>query len=191
MRLALAAVVLALASSGDFIRPATAAAPNPAKTGSWEGTTSDAARQDAAASIPMDRLAPEDRAKVNSVLSNASVFRRMPVRAVDCDPDMYLFLLRHPDVVVNTWEVLKLSKLQLIQTGENRFQLTELPGTVANLRLVYQSRDTHVVYGEGNYEGPLLARSIKGRGVLVLKTGYARDQWPLLRNEPVGLLPDD
>jgi hypothetical protein len=156
-------------------RPAAAATPAPARLSSLEATTSDAARQDAMQSIPLERLAPEDRARVNSVLANVSVFRRMPVRVVDCDPDMYLFLVCHPDVVVNIWEVLKLSKLQLHQTDENHFQIAEQSGTAANLRLMFQSQDTHVVYGEGTYEGPLLARSIKGRCVLVLKTGYVRE----------------
>ena len=32
-----------------------------------------------------------------------------------------------------------------------------------------------MLYGEGTYEGPLLARPVKGRGVLVLKTGYVRE----------------
>jgi hypothetical protein len=155
--------------------PAVAAMPAPARLNPLEASTSDAARQDAMKSIPLERLAPEDRAKVNSVLSNVSVFRRMPVKVVDCDPDMYLFLVRHPDVVVNIWEVLKLSKLQLRQTDENQFQITEPSGTVAALRFVYQNHDTHVVYGEGTYEGPLLARPVRGRGVWVLKTGYVRE----------------
>ena len=156
-------------------RLAVAATPTSARQSSYEASTSDAARQDAIKSIPLERLAPDDRARVNSVLSNVSVFRRMPVKVVDCDPDMYLFLVRHPDVVVNIWEVLKLSKLQLRQVDENQFQITEQPGTATNFRFVYQNHDTHVIYGEGTYEGPLLARPVKGRGILVLKTGYVRE----------------
>ena len=40
---------------------------------------------------------------------------------------------------------------------------------------MYQNHDTHVIYGEGVYQGPLLARAVKGRGVLVLKSGYVRE----------------
>ena len=158
-----------------MIGPAPAATLAPPRANASEGSSSDAARQDAIRSIPLERLAPEDRAKITSVLSNVTVFRRMPVRTIDCDPEMYLFLVRHPDVVVNIWEVLKLSKLQLRETGDGRFQLAESSGTVAGVRFVYRSQDTHVIYGEGSYQGPLLARTVKGRGVLVLKTGYIRD----------------
>ncbi len=51
-----------------------------------EATTSDAARRDAIRSIPFDKLSADDRAKVEAVLSNVSLFRRLPTRVVDCDP---------------------------------------------------------------------------------------------------------
>jgi hypothetical protein len=154
---------------------ASVAAAPPPRSNSLEATTSDAARQDAMRSIPMDRLAPEDRAKVESVLSTVSIFRRMPVRVADCDPDLYLFLVRHPDIVVNIWEIMKVSRLQLRQIDENRFQISEPAGTSAKFEFVYRSHDTHVLYGEGTYEGPLMKRPARGRGVLVLKCGYVRE----------------
>ena len=173
------AVVLRLAAVAapllTFDWPVAAATPAPARLNSSEASTSDAARHDAMKSIPLERLAPEDRASVSSVLANVSVFRRLPTKVVDCDPDMYQFLVRHPDVMVNIWEVLKLSKLQLRQIEENQFQMTEQSGTATHFRFMYQSRDTHVIYGEGTYEGPLLARPVKGRGVVVLKTSCVRD----------------
>ena len=140
-----------------------------------EASTSDSARRDALRSIPFDKLSAEDRTKVDAVLSNVSVFRRMPIRVVDCDPEFYLFLVRHPDVVVNIWEVFKISRLKLRETGEGEFQVAESAGANATVRFVYQNHDTHVIYGEGAYQGPLLTRPVKARGVLVLKTGYLRE----------------
>jgi hypothetical protein len=109
------------------------------------------------------------------VISNIAVFRRLPVRVIDCDPNLYLFLVRHPDVVVNIWEVLKISKLQLEQTGPDTFQVAEADGTVATLEYIYRSYDTHLVYCEGTYIGPLLKRPMKGRVLLILKSGYVRE----------------
>jgi len=145
------------------------------RSGSLEATTSDSARRDALRSIPFDKLSADDRAKVDAVLSNVSVFRRMPIRVVDCDPEFYLFLVRHPDVVVNIWEMFKISRLRLRETGDGQFRVTESAGATATIRFVYRNHDTHVIYGEGVYQGPLLARPVKGRGVLVLKTGYVRE----------------
>jgi hypothetical protein len=146
-----------------------------ARAASLEGTTSDTARHDAVKAIPLGKLSEENRAKVDAVLSNISIFRRLPTRVVDCDPDMYLFLVRHPDVVVNIWEVFKISRINLRETGEGQFQINEQGGATASLEFVYQSHDMHVVYGEGVYRGPLLNKPVKGRGVLVLKNGYVRE----------------
>jgi hypothetical protein len=109
------------------------------------------------------------------VLSNVSIFRRLPIRVVDCNPDLYLFLVRHPDIIVNIWELMKLSQVQLRQVDENHFRLVEPGGAEGNFTFVYRNHDTHVVYGEGTYEGTLSHRPIKGRGVMVLKCGYVRE----------------
>ena len=162
-----------------FARPAAAssppAAPSATHSNSLEASTSDSTRRDAIRSIPLDKLSADDRAKVDAVLSAISIFRRMPIRVVDCDPEFYLFLVRHPDVVVNIWEVFKISRLKLRETGEGEFQVTESAGAKATMRFVYQNHDTHVIYGEGTYQGPLLSRPVKARGVLILKTGYTRE----------------
>jgi hypothetical protein len=158
-----------------FQRPASAASTLFSQTSPFDANTSDSARKDAVKSIPLGKLAPADQAKVRSVLSSVSVFRRMPVKVIDCDPDLYLFLVRHPDVVTSIWEVFKISRLQLRQVGENQFRLFEPAGATASIESIYRSHDIHVFYGEGTYEGPLLTRPVKGRGVLILKTGYVRE----------------
>ena len=145
------------------------------RAGSLDGTCSPAVQQEAVKTIPFDKLTPEGRAKANAVLSSVTLFRRMPVRVIDCDPDLYLFLVRHPDVVVNIWEVLKISQLQLRQIGPNQYRLVEPEGTTVNFEYLYRSHDTHIVYAEGSYTGKLLQREVKAKGLLVLKTGYVRE----------------
>lgn len=169
-------IVAAIVLLTGLARPA-AAVPSPslAHSGSHEANTSDVARRDALRSIPLEKISVENRAKVESVLSNISVFRRMPIRVVDCDPEFFQFLTRHPDVVVNIWEVFKVSRLKLRQADDGQYQVAESAGATATVRFVYGSHDTQVIYGEGVYQGPLLARPVTGRGVLVLRTGYVRE----------------
>jgi hypothetical protein len=152
-----------------------AAPPGRTRPDPFRADTSLAARQHAVQSIPFERLDAQARAKVASVLSNVSVFRRMPVRVVDCDPDLYLFLVRHPDVVVNIWEVLRISDLRLRQTAAGTYRVAESAGTLATVEFLYRSHDTHVIYAEGSYEGPLFARPVNGRCLMVLKSGYVRE----------------
>ena len=141
----------------------------------YRASTSRAARLSAIQAVPVEKLDAPSRAKVASVLSNISVFRRMPLGVVACDPDLYLFMIRQPDVVVNIWEVMQLSRLRMRQVAPDAYHVTDSAGTMATVEYLYRSHDTHLVYAEGTYEGPLATRPVKGRCLMVLKTGYVRE----------------
>jgi hypothetical protein len=140
-----------------------------------QATSSTAARQSAVRSLPLEKLDAESRAKVDSVLGNVTVFRRFPVRVVSCDPDLYLFTIRHPDVVVDTWRVLGISQLQCRQTGTDTYRVAESAGTSAVMEFLYHTHDVQIVYGEWGYTGPLLPRTVHGRCLAILKSGYVRE----------------
>jgi hypothetical protein len=139
---------------------------------SMKATSSRAAQENAVQSIPLDKLHPAARAKVLAVLSNVSIFRRMPVEVMPCDPELYLFLLEHPDVVVNIWQALGISRVSLKQTGPDTFQLTDEAGTVGSIQVLYRDQNTQVVLTEGHYNGPVFGRQLQGRILLVLKSAY-------------------
>jgi len=154
---------------------ALAASPSGGSADSTQGTSNATARKNAVQSIPFDKLDADSRAKVNSVLSNVSVYRRLPVRVVNCDPDLYLFLVRHPDIVVNIWEILGVSQIQLRQVDIDTFRVAEAEGTSATLEYLHHSADTQIVYGTWTYTGPLLARKITGSCLTILKSGYSKE----------------
>jgi hypothetical protein len=126
-------------------------------------------------SIPFDKLDVASRSKINSVLSNASIYRRMPTRTVNCDPDLYLFLVRHPDIVVNIWEILGVAQMQLRQTDVDAFHVTESEGTTASMEYLYHSSNLQIVYGKWSYTGPLLARKITGHCLAMLRSSYNKE----------------
>ena len=172
---ALGWVVLGLWSIAAMAGPLRAQSPLGGHPDPFRANTSPAARDSAVRSIPVEKMDAAARAKVASVLSNVTIFRRMPIGVIDCDPNLYLFLVRHPDVVVNIWEVLKLSEVKLRQAGEKTYQISDPAGTLASVQFLYSAHDLHIIYGEGSYEGPLSTRPIKGRCLMVLKTGYVRE----------------
>ncbi len=172
---ALLALACMLATTSAGAAETTPSGKSKARASMLKASSSEASRQSAVASIPFEKLDDQARAKVQAVLANISVYRRMPVRVVDCDPDLYLFLLRHPDVVVNIWEVLKLSKMKLSELDASRFQITESGGTSATLEFLYQSHDIHLVYAQGSYNSPLLSQPVKGSCLMVVRTGYVRE----------------
>lgn len=139
------------------------------------GTNSQSVRNEAVAAIPIDKLDAKSQVKVKEVLANLTVFRRLPIRVIECNPDLYLFIARNPDVMVGIWETLKLSQLQLRRNGPSSFRVVESDGTTINFEYLYQTHDTHIVYAEGVYTGALANRPVRGTCVCVLKTGYVRE----------------
>jgi hypothetical protein len=140
-----------------------------------KATASRAARDDAVRSIPFDKLDAQARAKVASVLQDVSFFRRMPIRVTQCDPELYVFLVHHPDVIVNIWQVLGVTRVTMQENGPDTFWVTDPAGTKGTVDYLYSDHDTQVIYTQGSYDGPLFTRPVKGRGLVVLKSGWVRE----------------
>jgi hypothetical protein len=157
-----ALIVMVLAGTAAAATPNTAA-------------TDRQSREDAIRSIPFDQLNQETRAKLQRVVSRPSIYRRMPVEMVDCDPELYLFLIRYPEIVVNIWRLMEITNVSVQRTGPFSIKTFDGSGTYGHIELVYGTRDTHIIYAEGYYEGPMFRRKITGSSVIVLKSGYTRD----------------
>ncbi len=138
-------------------------------------STSRSAREDAVKLIPHDKLSEDGRKKVAAVMSQVSIFRRLPTQVIACDPNLYLFLIEHPDLVVNMWEVMDVSDMRLEKTGPDQFRANDGVGTAGHVEYLYRSADMHIMYAEGAYNGPLFMQPVHGRCLLVLKTGYVRE----------------
>ena len=139
-------------------------------------------QQQAAASLPLDLLSERQRAKVASVTAQTTVFRRMPAQVVRCDPDMYLFLVEHPEVLANIWGLAAqqqapagIQEISLTRTGPNTLTAHDGVGTQGDVEILHRSHNKHLLYAEGAYDGPLFLKPVRGRGLLYLTTAYARE----------------
>jgi len=139
-----------------------------------KGTTSRAARQDAIRDLPFDRLDADAKRKAAAVLNADSLFRRLPVETVACDPNLYLFLLRHPEVVVEIWHLMGVTDLKLARSGPESFRVADNAGTTGHIEFLYGDQNVHLLYVEGEYRGPLYPRAIKANCVLAMHSQYAR-----------------
>lgn len=138
------------------------------------GISTTAARRAAAASIPLDAIAPEHRHEVINVVREAGVYRRLPITTIECDPDMYLFLVRYPEVIVNTWQLMGITRMSADRVGQFTLRASDAAGTSADIELIYGSNNLNIYYGEGVYEGPALVRRATGQCLVILKTDYHR-----------------
>lgn len=140
-----------------------------------EATGGQEARDIARGLIPFDRLTPQTQDRLWSVVDRPTIHRRLPAQVIGCDPDLYVFFLRHPEVVVNMWQLMGITTLSVRRIGAFSFDARDGAGTQAKVELVYGTPDTHVFFADGAYEGPLLKRRTPGRCIMVLKSDYARD----------------
>ncbi|MBC8356447.1 MAG: hypothetical protein H8E66_31085 [Planctomycetes bacterium] len=126
--------------------------------------------------IPFDQLTEETQAKLWGVVSSPSIYRQLPVTVVDSDPEMHVFLVRYPEVIINMWQLMGVTKVQMRRTGDYSFKASDGAGTVCDVQLVYGDQNTHVYYAEGSYEGVLLRKLIRGSCVIVLKSDYSQTE---------------
>ena len=149
---------------------------SPAASTVDKATTSRSAKEQAIREIPFHRLTPEAKHRISSVIEKPSMFRRMPINVVDCDPNLHRFLVRHPEVIVNIWQLMGITKVECERIGPYTVDAKDGVGTVTKVELVYGDRNTHLIYCEGEYEGPLFRRPLTGRCVLLLKSDYKQDE---------------
>jgi len=147
-----------------------AAAANPNK-----GTSSRRARKDAITTLPLDHLSVDDQQRVQSVVSKASIYRRLPTRVIRCDPELYQFTLENPEIMVGIWKLLGLEDFALQRTGQQSYQIEDGAGTLGNVEFLYRSHDTYLVYGEGIYDGPMFMKPVQGACVILMKSGFVRE----------------
>ncbi len=140
------------------------------------GVSSRDAKKQAIRSVPLNRMAPNARQQVHAVINNPSFFRRMPSQNIECDPKMLAFLVRRPEVMVNIWDLMGVTKVSAQRTTSQSFMANDGVGTTCKCELVYSDARTHVYFGSGQYDGSMTPRNVTGRCVCVLHTADRSDQ---------------
>lgn len=134
------------------------------------------AYQQALKRIPWKQLSTESHAKAKSVVTDYTIFRRLPQQAVYCDPAMYEYCLSHPETVVGIWEHLGVTQVSVSNNGDNTYTMKESTGTVAEIEVIYRSQNLCILYAKGTYLGPMIQKSIKGDVLLIMQSRFGTDK---------------
>lgn len=118
--------------------------------------------------IPFNQLTPGASTKIKGIVEHSSYFRRMPTQTVECEPDMFAFLVRNPEVIVNIWDVMGITKVQLNRTGQYQHQGNDGAGTGCKMDLIFGNDNCHVYYVSGGYKGTLWPKELSGNCVLII-----------------------
>ncbi len=147
----------------------------PAHAAGIIGLPSKSKREQSVRSIPFQKMNKPTQAKLWPVVSNPSIHRQMPAEIIASDPQMFLFLIRHPEVIVNIWELMGITHVKMDRTSSYTFEASDGAGTNSKVELVYGTNNLHVLYAKGTYDGPLFKRPIQGQCVMVLQSEYRQD----------------
>lgn len=140
-----------------------------------EGISSREARDQAIRSVPFQKLNRGTSDIIRSVVENPSFYRRMPTQQIECDPQMFTFLVRRPEVLVNIWDMMGITQVSARRTSPFSFFANDGVGTSCKCDLVYGSDDLHIYFGKGNYDGSMTPRGVDGRCVCILRTQTVQD----------------
>lgn len=137
------------------------------------GTSSREARESARQGLALERLPAADRQEAERVLRRPTLFRRLPTESFTCDRDLLEFALSKPEVIVDLWRVLGISRLALDPTGPGQWKMSDGWGTEGSLRVLRHDRTPQggslVLLGRGGYNGPLAPQPLTGTCVLLVR----------------------
>jgi hypothetical protein len=143
---------------------------------SFEATTSAEARAEAIQAISLKRIDPQYRARVGTVLQDTSIFRRLPTQVIDCQPAMFTFMAKNPEVLVQIWRELGITKVELERIDGKTFRMADDAGTTGTLTIVEQAcepnaQNRFVMFADGGYEGKPFTKAVKAQCVILLRSG--------------------
>ena len=141
-----------------------------------EGTSSSHAKREALSSIPYDHINRQAQMRISNVVNHTTIYRRLPVTTIQNDPDLHLFAIRYPEVIVNIWQLMGITEMTLDRSGRYLLKSNDAAGTISDVELLYGTPHVHVYYCEGTYDGPMLMGKVKGRCVAILRTKYSVDR---------------
>jgi hypothetical protein len=140
-----------------------------------KGTSSTTARKAAMADMPLEQLTPENRQKVSALLKSVSFYRRLPKVTFPVEREVYNYFVAHPDTAVSIWRAMKISKLQMWQTGRYEYEADTGDGSVGTLDVLHAGAEKNLVVCDGIFKSPLLTKPIEARSVLLLQTSFSQD----------------
>jgi hypothetical protein len=133
------------------------------------------ARKEAIAAMPLAQLTPEQRENVAAVLGKTTIYRRLPPAVACCDPELYLFIVDHPEILANIWQLMEIEDVVLQPVSANRYVADDGDGTKGELEFLHRGPNLHLIYAEGRYDGPLFTQPITGKSVLLIRSSYVRE----------------
>ena len=126
------------------------------------------ANGDAAPALPPG-VPAADRARIENVLSHATISTRVEIEPYPLRLDVFDYLLNHPDFATQVTRALKLARYR-IWTAADGLNLDDGWGVKGVITPFYGDKGLRVVYARGRYEQRMLP-DIRGQAIIFVRYG--------------------
>ncbi|HLW63801.1 MAG TPA: hypothetical protein VKS79_00690 [Gemmataceae bacterium] len=130
--------------------------------------TSMAAQQ----AVPIESLPPMLRERVRKVMTQPTLATHAPAEEFYAVPQMYEWLLDHPDRATLAWQRLGVQCTPIADKGQGRFSWADENGSEVVWFTIVQNADVRVWYAEGRVKPGALLPTIPIRAVVILRHNY-------------------
>ncbi len=136
--------------------------------------------------VPYGKMSRNAQARAAHILDNVSQYRRMPSLQYRINPNIYQYLINHPDVAISTWRVMGISTLQMWQTSEFKYEAKATDGSTGTADILWRDSNQCLFIVEGKYQSPLLPGSIEASALVWLQFRFVEGKdGSLLVNQQV------
>lgn len=127
------------------------------------------------ASLPTDRLTKTATNQISEIARNPSLYRRLKTQTVNCDEEMFLFLVRKPEAMIGLWDLMGITNVRSHRVSPFKFAANDGSGTRCEVDLLYGDRHLHLYVANGIYDGQYTQKPVRGRGLFILRSKYHTD----------------
>lgn len=133
-----------------------------------------------------------ERTRLQELADAASVSARAAGEPFVARPDVFEFLLNHPEFATHVSRALKLARYRIWRGPDGGLWLDDGWGLVGQFSIVYAAAGMRVAYAHGQYQSGLLP-SIRGQAVVVIEYGMSptADQRSLISSAVTGFVKLD
>lgn len=139
------------------------------------GTSNSATKKQSLSEVALEKVPVASRQKIQSVLQNTSLFRRLPTISFEVDRTVYAYFLKNPNIAVSSWRALGISKFALEDVRPGVYKADAGDGSTGTVEVLYSTPEDTMIFCEGAFKSPLLTKPIVAKAVMRLRAKFQQE----------------
>jgi len=139
------------------------------------GPRTDASPEQGPTRLPLRQIPADVRESVRQILQHPTLFGHGPSESFGGDPELYRWLLDHPDRAMIAWRRLGAPCTEITNVGAGYFASNDGRGDEVRWRSVFENGTLRVWFAEGRVRPAPLLPSVPVRAVILMRHGKRPD----------------